>query len=76
MKKLPNPYWKYNLDILKPFTAIIKTPRLKDLEEIVNLLHYGRSVQLKDVRPFRVKGEVRYAGMFRLTRLGRIKIAF
>jgi len=76
MKRLPNPYYKYNLDIQSPFIAVIKTPYKKHMEDIINLFHYGKSIQLKWTKPFIVKGLTRYIGQYYLTKLGRIKIRF
>ena len=78
MKRCPNPYWKYNLDIESPFIATIKTSTIKYLEEIINLLHYGKSVQLKWIRPYRntKDGILRYKGQYWLTKYGRIKVRF
>ncbi len=41
MKRCPNPYWKYHLDVNSPFIATIKTPTIKYLEEIINLRQDG-----------------------------------
>ena len=76
--KLPNPYYKYNLDVREPFIAVIKTPKIKYLESIINLLHYGKSVQLKDTYPYRLTkdGVMRYKGQYWLTKYGRVKVRF
>jgi len=72
------PYWKYHLDVNSPFIATIKTPTMKYLEEVINLLHYGKSVQLKWTCPYRdtKDGILRYKGQYWLTKYGRIKIRF
>ena len=73
-----NIYWKYDLDVLDPFIATIKTPKVKYLEQIINLLHYGKSVQLKDTRAYKKSkdGVMRYRGQYYQTKYGRIKVNF
>ena len=78
MKKCPDPYWKYDLVIAKPFIATIKTPYINHLEKIINTFHYGLHYDLKMICPYRLTKDktMRYKGQYWITKLGKIKVRF
>ena len=77
-KKCPDPYWKYQLDIAKPFVATIKIPYLEHLEKAINDLHYGLHYDLKMIAPYRLSKDksIRYKGQYWITKQGKIKVRF
>ena len=78
LKRQPKPYWKYDLDVIKPYTATIKTPLIQYLEKIINDYHYGLHFDLNMMQPYKLSrdGEVRYKGGYYLTKLGKVKVRF
>lgn len=72
-------YWKYDLDVnTDSIISTMKFPLLKHLESCVNLLHYGKSIQLREMKPYKQSkdGVIRFVGRYDRTKLGRIKISF
>ena len=77
MMKFP----KYQLDII-PFECTQTYPSTthfasyQHMERFINDLHYGCHYELRRMRPYRVKGAVRYGGMFYKTKMGKTKVSW
>ena len=71
-------YWRYNLDIAKPYVATIKIPFIKHLERMINDYHYGLHLDLKMMCPYKLSkdGIIRFKGQYWVTKQGRIKVKF
>jgi len=76
-----NPYGKYQLDII-PFDCTQTYPSTTQFASyqhmiaLINDLHYGCQYKLKHMRPYKIKGEVRYVGQYWKTKQGKVKISF